>query len=410
MCSLDVAYIRRDFPILERSLNGRKLIYLDNAATTQKPVQVVEALKEFYLMRNANVHRGIHSLGNEASKMYEEAREKVARFINAEPEEIIFVRSATEGVNLVAYAWGLYNLDRGDKVLYTLMDHHATIVPFHIVTGFRGAEHIGVEITDDGYIDMEDLAEKIRGAKIITFPHVSNVLSTINDVSSVVKLAREAGALVLLDATQSAPHMKLDVKRLDIDFMVFSSHKMLGPTGVGVLYVRKDLYREMGVFEGGGDMIRSVSYRDDYTPVVTYADPPIKYEAGTPAFAEIAVFPVALEYLESIGMENIHRYVNSLMWILYTRLAELDGVEVYGPSRREDRAGLVSFNVEGFNAHEVAAYLDSHGVAIRSGHHCTGPLHKRLGIEASARASFYIYNTYEEAEYVASLIEELVSG
>ncbi len=408
MCALDLSYIRKDFPILEKVIDGRKIVYLDNAATTQKPRQVVEALSEFYLHRNANIHRGIHSLGEEASKAYEAARERIAKFINADPEEIIFVKNATEGANLVAYAWGLYNLRRDDKVLYTLMDHHATIVPFHIVGRFKGFRHVGVDITDEGYLNMEDLSEKLKGAKILTLPHVSNMLSTVNPAKEIIKMAHEEGVLVLLDATQSAPHMEIDVRELDTDFLIFSAHKMLGPTGVGILYVKRDLYRDMGPFEGGGDMIRRVSYDDDYSPMVEYNDPPIKYEAGTTSFAEIAVFPVALDYLESIGMENIHRYVNSLMWRFYEKLSGLDGVEIYGPHRREDRAGLVSFNVEGFNAHEVAAYLNSFGVHIRSGHHCTGPLHKRLGIEASARASFYIYNTFEEADYAAELIAELV--
>jgi len=410
MCALDTASIRDDFPILKRVIDGRRIIYLDNAATTQKPIQVVDALSNFYLSRNANIHRGVHSLGEEASQAYEIAREKVARFINAKPEEIIFVKNATEGVNLIAYAWGLYNLDRNDKVLYTLMDHHATIVPFHIVRGLKGFEHIGVEITDEGYIDIDDLLEKIRGAKLLTFPHVSNVLSTVNDAEEIISIAHEHGSLVLLDATQSAPHMKIDVHKLDTDFLVFSAHKMLGPTGVGILYVRRDLYDDMGPFEGGGDMIRRVYYDDSYRPLVEYNSPPSKYEAGTTSFAEISVFPVALDYLSRLGLENIHRHVNELMWRFYSIISKLEGVEVYGPSNRWDRAGLVSFNVKGFNAHEVAMYMNSFGVHIRSGHHCTAPLHRRLGIDASARASFYIYNTFEEAEYAAHLIEGLVGA
>lgn len=407
---LDVYTLRKDFPILERKINGHPLVYVDNAATTHKPKQVIEAIREFYIRYNANVHRGIHTLSQEASDLYESARVEVAKFINAEPEEIVFVKNATEGVNLVAYAWGLPNLDRDDIVLHTLMDHHATIVPFYIISKYRGFRQKMVNITDDGYIDMGDLEDKLNlNPRIVTFPHVSNMLSTVNDAKKLIKMCHEHGALVILDAAQSIPHMKVDVKDLDVDFMVFSAHKMCGPTGVGVLYVKKEHYSSMNPFLGGGDMIRDVGYNEDMEPEVIYNDVPVMYEAGTPNIVGISVFPKSIEYLERISFEYIHKHVKNLAWETYEALKDLQNIEVYGPDSYDDRAGIVSFNVKGLSAHDVAAYLDNLGIAVRSGHHCTAPLHKRLGIPSSARISYYIYNTFEEVEYIVDALRRLVS-
>ncbi len=403
MCATtyNVYKIREDFPILDRLVNGKRLVYLDNAATTHKPIQVIEKLREFYVKYNANIHRGIHRLSQEASDLYDSARVEVANLINAEPEEIIFVKNATEGVNLFAYGYGLWNLRPGDVVLNTLMDHHATIVPFHILSKKIGFRQYLIEITDDGYIDMGDLEDKLSlNPKIVTFPHVSNMLGTINDAKKLIKLAHRSGALTILDATQSVPHMKVDVKDLDVDVMVFSAHKMCGPTGVGVVYIKRDLYDYMEPFLGGGDMIRKVSYNEEYIPIVEYNSPPIKYEAGTPNIAGVSVYPESIKYLLRIGFDNIHRHIKNLVEELYEGMNNIKGIAIYGPDNLKDRAGLITFNVKGLSAHEVAAYLDSEGIAIRSGHHCTGPLHKRLGISSSARISFYIYNTFEEVEYV----------
>jgi len=407
---LDVYNIRKDFPILERKINGYKLVYVDNAATTHKPIQIIEAIREFYMKYNANVHRGVHTLSQEASDIYESARVEVAKLINAEPEEIVFVKNATEGINLVAYAWGMANLDRGDIVLHTLMDHHATVVPFYITSKYKGFRQKMVDITDDGYIDMGDYEDKLRlNPRIVTFPHVSNMLSTVNDARKLIRLAHRYGALVILDATQSVPHMKVDVKDLDVDFMVFSAHKMCGPTGVGVVYVKKEHYPAMNPFLGGGDMIKDVGYNEYMEPLVTYNDVPVMYEAGTQNIVGISVYPKSIEYLEKISFEYIHEHVKKLAWETYEALRDIPNMNVYGPDKYEDRAGLVSFNVKGFSAHEVAAYLDSLGIAVRSGHHCTGPLHKRLGIPSSARISYYIYNTFEEVEYIVNALRRLVS-
>jgi len=406
---LDVYSIRKDFPILNRKVNGNNLIYVDNAATTHKPLQVLDAIKEFYIKHYANVHRGIHKLSQEASDLYESARLHVANLINAEPEEIVFVKNATEGVNLVAYGWGMINLDRGDTVLHTLMDHHATIVPFYIVSKYRGFRQKMVGITDDGYIDMgvyEDLLS--LNPRLFTFPHVSNMLSTVNDAKKLIKMAHRYGALVLLDATQSIPHMKVDVKDLDVDFMVFSAHKMCGPTGVGVVYIKKDHYQSMNPFLGGGDMIRDVGYNEYFEPIVKYNDVPVMYEAGTQNIVGISVYPKSIEYLEKISFDYIHEHIKRLGWETYEALREMKGIRLYGPDTYRDRAGIISFNVDGFSAHEVAAYLDSLGIAVRSGHHCTGPLHKRLGIPSSARISYYIYNTHEEVEYIVDSLGRLI--
>ena len=403
MCAVlyDVYKIREDFPILRRKVNGHSLVYLDNAATTQKPIQVIEKIKEFYSRYNANIHRGLHRLSQEASDLYDSARVEVARFINASEDEVIFVKNATEGVNLFAYGYGLWNLDKKDIVLNTLMDHHATIVPFYIISRRIGFKQLFIDITDDGYIDMESYEKLLSlNPKIVTFPHVSNMLGIINDVKKLTRLAHRHGAITILDATQSAPHMRLDVRDLDVDVMVFSAHKMCGPTGVGVVYIKKDILNHMYPFMGGGDMIKSVSYDDTFSPVVEFNKPPVKYEAGTPNIAGVAVFPESIKYLLDIGFHNIHSHIKRLVREAYDKLSEVDGIEIYGPRNLEDRAGIITFNVRGFSAHEVASYLDSYGIAVRSGHHCTGPLHKRLGISSSARISFYIYNTLEEVEYV----------
>lgn len=402
--------VRKDFPILERKVRGRRVIYFDNAATSQKPVQVIEAISNYYRFYNSNVHRAVHTLSQEASQLYEDAHEEAARFIGADSfREVIFVKNTTEGINLVAYSLGLHEFSEGDEVIVTLMDHHSNIVPWHIISKVKGLRIRYVNITSDGRIDLDDLGKKLSSrTRIVCIPHVSNVLGTINDVKTIAKMVHEAGAYILVDGAQSAPHIPVSVKSLDVDFFVFSGHKMLGPMGIGVLYGREDILSEMEPFLGGGDMISNVSLSDAGGFEVTYNELPWKFEAGTPNVAGAIGLMEAMKYLERLGMENVHRYERELVGYTLDLMGELDGVEIYGPLDHGIRGGVVAFNIKGLGGHVTASLLDDYGIMVRSGHHCAQPLHQFLNISNSARASFYIYNLREEIDIFIEALRDIV--
>jgi cysteine desulfurase/selenocysteine lyase len=393
--TLDVVSIRRDFPILDRQVRpGVPLVYLDSTATTQKPDVVIEAMDAFYRTHNANIHRGIHTLAEESTAMYEAARQKVAEFIHAaSPEQIVFTRNATESINLVAYSWGRVNLKEGDRVLLTEMEHHSNLIPWYIQAAERGVELDFVPVTDDGLLDQEAYRTLLaRGPKLVAFSGMSNVLGTINPVAEMVAQAHAAGALALVDGAQSVPHLPVDVQALDVDFLAFSAHKMLGPTGIGVLYGKTALLEAMPPFLGGGDMIKTV-HRGSFTP----NDLPHKFEAGTPAIAEAAGFAAAVDYLEKIGLEAVAAHERAIVSYALERLEEIPGLKVFGPPA-EKKGGVAAFTLEGVHPHDVAQILDTRGIAVRAGHHCAQPLHEKFGIQATTRASFYIYSLQEEVD------------
>jgi len=392
---LDVTRIRQDFPILSRTVHGKPLVYLDNAATTQKPKQVIEALTRYYRESNANIHRGIHTLAEEATAAYEAVREQTARFINApSSRSIVFTRNATEAINLVAHAWGRKFLKAGDQILLSEMEHHANLVPWQLLAKATGASLAFIPITDDGRLRLEELDRLLTPVtKLVALTQMSNVLGTINPIGEIVGRARRHGAFVLVDAAQSAPHMAIDVQALGCDALVFSAHKMLGPTGVGVLYAKEAALEAMDPFLGGGEMISDVQLTS-----ATWNEIPWKFEAGTPNIADVIAFGEALAYLERVGMDQVRAHEQELTAYAMARLRELDGITLYGPSSTEERGGIVSFNLEGLHPHDVGTVLDSEGIAIRAGHHCAKPLMRRLGVAATARASFYLYNTREETD------------
>ena len=393
--------LRSDFPILQRVLpNGRPLVYLDNAASSQKPECVIRAIDDYYRRYNANVHRGVHTLSEEATAAFEEARKKVAKFINAPSmRQIVFTRGATEGINLVAYSWGRVNLGPGDEVLITEMEHHANIVPWQIVQEQLGFTLRYVPITAQGLLDLDSLPKLLtERTKLFCFVHASNVVGTINPVRKLVAAARAVGAKVLIDGAQSVPHMPVDVQALDADFYVFSGHKMCGPTGVGVLYAKRELLEAMPPFMGGGDMIREVKMTGS-----RWNDVPYKFEAGTPAIAEVIGLGAAVDYLQQVGMEWVHAHEREITQYAYARMSEVEGLRILGPGP-EQRGGLIAFTLDGIHPHDIAAILDRAGVAVRAGHHCAQPLHSRLGVPASARASFYLYNTLEEVDVLVEAL------
>lgn len=374
--------------------NGRPLIYFDNAASSQKPESVLRAMDGYYRRYNANVHRGVHTLSEEATAAFEAAREKVAKFIHApSARQIIFTRGATESINLVAYTWGRANLKPGDEVLITEMEHHANIVPWQILQEQLGFTLRYVPITDEGLLDLDELPNLLTArTKLFCFVHASNVLGTINPVRELAAAAHAVGARVLIDGAQSVPHLPVDVQALDADFFVFSSHKMCGPTGMGVLYGKRELLEAMPPFMGGGDMIREVKLTGSKWNSVPY-----KFEAGTPAIAEAIGLGAAVDYLQQVGMEWVHAHEREITHYAYTRMTEVEGLRILGPGP-EARGGLIAFTLEGVHPHDIAAILDRAGVAVRAGHHCAQPLHDRLGVHASARASFYLYNTPAEVD------------
>ena len=398
---IDQARIRSDFPILDREINGRRLVFLDSAASSQKPAPVLDALIGLYRSAYANVHRGAYTLSIEATEAFEEARRKVARFLNAaREEEVIFTRSATAAVNLLAYGWGLDNLKPGDRVLTSVMEHHSNIVPWQIIARRTGAELAYLEVTDDFRIDLDAAEKKFdERVKIAALSGMSNVLGTMPPVAEIARMARAAGAVLLVDGAQLVPHSPVDVQALGADFLAFSGHKMLGPTGIGVLWGRGELLERMEPAEGGGEMIRDVRLFES-----TWAPVPQKFEAGTPPFAEAVGLGAAVDYLSEIGMDRVLEHDRRLTAYALERLGEVPGLAVQGPSDTADRGGVVSFDIPGIHAHDIATILDEHGVAVRAGHHCAKPLMRRLGLVATARASFYIYNGTEDVD---ALVEAL---
>jgi cysteine desulfurase/selenocysteine lyase len=393
--------LRRDFPILERVLpNGRPLIYLDNAATTQKPESVLAAMDDYYRRSNANVHRGVHTLSEEATAAFEAAREKVRRLVNARSSsEIIFTRGATEAVNLVANTWGRANLKPGDEVLVTEMEHHANIVPWQILQEQLGFTLRFLPVTDQGTLDLEQLPSYLtERTKLFGFVHVSNVVGTVNPVRELVAAARRVGAVVLLDAAQSVPHLPVDVQALDVDFLAFSGHKMCGPTGSGALYGKRALLEAMPPFLGGGEMIREVKLTGSKWNTL-----PHKFEAGTPAIAEAVGLGAAVDYLQEVGLEWVHVHEQELTRYAYARLTEVEGLRIIGPGP-EQRGGLIAFTLQGVHPHDVSAILDREGIAVRAGHHCAQPLHDRFCVPATTRASFYLYNLPEEVDALVAAL------
>jgi cysteine desulfurase/selenocysteine lyase len=407
---LDPYKIRQDFPILKRKINNHPLIYFDNAATTQKPKQVIEAIKEFYENHNANVHRAIHTLSQESSELYENAHKEVAKFINADDmEEIIFVRGTTEAINLVAYAWGLHNLKSENEVLVTLMEHHSNIVPWETLSKIKGFQVKYAEVNNDGTLNYESLENAISDkTKIVCLAHVSNVTGVINDVKRVAKIAHEYGALVLVDAAQSVPHLPVDVKDLDIDFLAFSGHKMLGPTGIGALYGKREILEEMEPFHGGGSMIEDVTFNTMTGRCsVSLNDLPWKFEGGTPNICGGIGLMAAVKYLKDVGMKNVKEHEEILTEYAIGRMQECEKVKIYGPEDASLKCGILPFGVKGLSSHDVALFLDSYGIMIRSGFHCAQPLHEKLRLKSSARASFYIYNTREEIDRLIEALKEI---
>ena len=399
---LDVERVREDFPILDREVNGEALVYLDNAATTQTPDPVVDAIADYYRRYNSNVHRGIHTLSQEASVAYEDAHDRLAEFVGAEGgrEEMVFTKNTTESENLVAFAWGLNELGPGDEVVLTEMEHHASLVTWQQVAKKTGAEVKYIPVTEDGYLDMDAAAEMITDdTEMVNAAHVSNTLGTVNPVSELADIAHDHDALFFVDGAQAVPNRPVDVTEIDADFYAFSGHKMLGPTGVGCLYGKRHLLEEMEPYLYGGMMIERVTYEDS-----TWAELPWKFEAGTPVIAQGIALAEAVDYLEDIGMEAVQAHEDRITEYAYDRLSEFDDVEIYGPPG-DDRAGVISFNIEGIHAHDASSILNDHGVAIRAGDHCTQPLHQKLGIAASVRASFYVYNTTEEVDALVDAVE-----
>jgi len=397
---LDVGRIRADFPVLQRMTRpGVPLVYLDSTATSQKPAAVIQAMEDFYRRSNANIHRGIHTLAEESTAAYELAREKTARFIGAPAaRQIIFTRNTTESINLVAYAWGRANLRSGDVIILTEMEHHSNLVPWHMLAAEKALRLEFIPVTEEGLLDLDEYRRLLElGPKLVAFTHMSNVLGTINPAETIIRLAHEAGAVTLVDAAQSAPHFPVDVQTLDADFLAFSAHKMCGPTGIGVLYGRRELLEAMPPFLGGGDMIKRVHLRS-FAP----NDLPHKFEAGTPAIAEAIGLGAALDYLSAVGMEAVAAHEHALTTYALDRLAEVPGVRVFGPSA-EHKGGVAAFTFPGVHPHDVAQILDEMGVAVRAGHHCAQPLHEKFGIPATTRASFYLYTTTDE-------IDRLVEG
>jgi cysteine desulfurase/selenocysteine lyase len=403
--TFDVARIRADFPILDRQINGHPLVYLDSANTSQKPRQVLDAMRELQEKHNGNVSRSVHTLGTEATTLYEEARAKVASFINAAtPDEIVFTKNSTEAINLVAYAGGQYlKLQPGDEIVVSEMEHHSNIVPWQLLCERTGATLRWFGVTDEGRLDESNLEELINErTKLVSVVHMSNVLGTINDVSRIVARARKVGALVMLDCSQSVPHLPVDVRGLGVDFIAFTGHKMLGPTGIGVLWGRYDLLAAMPPFLAGGSMIETVTMGG-----TTYAAPPARFEAGTPPIAEAVGLGAAVDYLEAIGMENVHRHEQEITAYALKTLGDVPGVRIFGPATPEGRGGTLSFAVDGVHPHDVGQVLDAEGVEVRVGHHCAKPTCARFGVPAMTRASFYLYTTTDEIDALARGLEQV---
>lgn len=395
--------LRNDFPIFKKKINGKELVYLDNASTTQKPYSVIDSITDFYTNYNSNIHRAVYQLAEEATELYEQSRKKIANFINACPEEIVFTRNTTESINLIAHSWARSNLKKDDGVVITELEHHSNIVPWQILCQEIGTRLEYVGIDENGFLDLEHMIELIssKKVKLVSLSHMSNVLGTIVPIERIIKIAHEHGIPVIVDGAQSVPHMPVNVKNMDCDFLVFSAHKMLGPTGVGVLYAKKELLENMRPFMGGGDMIKEVfKFHTNYNEV------PYKFEAGTPNIADVVGYGAAIDYLEKIGMENIRRHEISLTEYALESMLSLKYVIIYGPRDPNYRGGVISFNIADIHPHDLATIMNDHGIAIRSGHHCAQVLMQRLDVPATSRASFYIYNTKEEIDKFVNAIKE----
>jgi len=398
--------LRKDFPILKRTVrDNKRLVYLDNASTTQKPNQVIDAISNYYRNYNSNIHRAVYSIAEEATEAYEATRDKIADFINVKDRrEIIFVRGTTEAINLIAYAWGRPHIKEGDIIVTTEYEHHSNIVPWQLLTQEKGAklEYIGMD--DDGELILDDLDKYLATGKVklVTFSLMSNVLGTITDVQKIIEKCKAAGVLTLIDAAQAVPHMKVDIEKLGCDFFAFSGHKMLGPTGIGVLWARKSVLETMSPFHGGGDMIREVHKYE-----TTWNDLPYKFEAGTPNIADVIGFGAAIDYLTKIGMDNVREHEVEITKYAIEKLSEVKGIHIYGTKDISKRGGVISFNFADVHPHDVAQIIDGEGIAVRSGHHCAQVLMERLNVAATSRASFYIYNTKEDVDALVSSLNKV---
>ncbi|MBW4690522.1 MAG: SufS family cysteine desulfurase [Lyngbya sp. HA4199-MV5] len=400
--------VRADFPILSEQIHGKQLVYLDNAATSQKPIAVLNALRHYYEHDNANVHRGVHTLSSRATDAYEGARDKVAAFVNAASrQEIVYTRNASEAINLVAYAWGNANVQQGDEIILSVMEHHSNLIPWQLLVQRSGAVLKFVELTETEEFDLEHFKSLLSDkTKLVSVVHVSNTLGCINPVKEICAIAHQYGARVLIDACQSVPHMAIDVQDIDCDWLVASGHKMCAPTGIGFLYGKLDLLRSMPPFLGGGEMIADV-----FLDHATYADLPHKLEAGTPAIAEAIALGAAVDYLSAIGMDTIHAYEEELTGYLFQQLQQIPALRLYGPKPNADgsgRAALAAFTAGEVHPHDLSTILDQAGVAIRAGHHCTQPLHRHLGAQSTARASLYFYNTCDEIDVFITALKEAI--
>ena len=400
---LDVKAVRKDFPILSREVYGKPLVYLDNAATSQKPTQVIQALVEFYERYNSNIHRGVHALSMEATEKYEAARQKCADFIGSpSAESVALVRNTTEAINLVAQTWARQNIGPGDEILISEMEHHSNLVPWQKVAQDQGALLRFIPLTSEQTLDLSGLDGLLtERTKLLTLNHMSNVLGTINPVKELAETAHRVGARVLVDGAQSVPHLKVDVKDLDCDFLAFSGHKMLGPTGIGALYVKQEVFEGMEPFLRGGEMVRQV-----WDDSATWNDLPLRFEAGTPNIADTIALGAAIDYLEALGMENVRQHEIDITEYALKAFAELEDVKVFGPRDTAQRGGIVSFYSEDVHPHDIGTMLDREGIAIRTGHHCAMPLMGKLSVPATARASFYVYNTEEEVDLLVAAIKE----
>ena len=401
--ALDVAALRSDFPILGRRIGDHPLVYLDSAASSQKPIQVLDAIDHYYRTSNANVHRGVHTLGNEATEIFESGRRRIAEFIDADPRGVVFLRNTTEALNLVAAAYARERLHPGDRVVLSLMEHHSNIVPWQLAAEHAGLSLSFIGLGDDGTLDMDEAARLIEGAALVSLTHQSNVLGTVNPIAQLAAMAHDAGALICVDAAQSVPHMPLSVRDLDVDFLAFSGHKMCGPMGVGVLWARPELLEAMPPFLSGGSMILRVEL--DHS---TWNQVPHKFEAGTPDVASVAGLVAACDYLDSVGRARIHAHELGLVRHLIATLQEVEGVDIQGPIDGQARGGAVSFTMGGIHPHDIGTVLDREGIAIRAGHHCCQPLMRRLDVAATARASVYLYTTHDDIDALGAGLQQVL--
>lgn len=401
---MDFKRLKEDFPVLKIEVGGKRFVYLDSAATTQKPIQVIEAINNYYKNFNSNVHRGNYYISEEATKLYEEARMKVAKFINAEsPRTIVFTRNATEAINLVAYSWGRKNINEGDEIILTVMEHHSNLVPWQILAKEKKAKLKFIHVNEDGTLQLEKLYELLTPrSKLLAITHVSNVLGTINPIKEIVEIAHKNGTAVIVDGAQSVPHIPVDVKDLKCDFLAFSGHKMLGPMGIGILYGKEELLEKSEPFLGGGEMISQV-----WLDKATWNEIPWKFEAGTPNVEGAIGLGTAIDYLTKIGMENVEKEERKLTTYAIKKLKEIGGIKIYGPKNPELRSGVISFNLENIHPHDVGTILDQEGIAVRVGSHCAQPLMARFNTSSMVRASFYIYNSEEEIDIMISALKKV---